>query len=192
MRGIAEPLLENANKAIGVVETIREYVTGGSTYTDKAYAQITRDLLRNPLVPGETVVLVAHSGGGAIVSNLAPRLETNDGVNVSTVVTLGSPIVNRDAVTRVANIIEVRDIQDYVGFPVIRSEESRNSLVPGILQIPTNPFAVPSFFIAEYINRNQTPRESSFVTESRHDSPHSSYWTSNTVFDIIKPAFGLK
>jgi len=68
-------------------------------YTNRVYNWILKDLAKdkNPLVPGQRLILIGHSGGGAIASNLAPLLE-GKGKQVDAVVTLGSPRVNWDLV----------------------------------------------------------------------------------------------
>ncbi|NHZ72605.1 MAG: WXG100 family type VII secretion target [Aquificales bacterium] len=103
-------------------EVFVEYLSGDEGgYTQQLEAFIRNDLERNPLLPNQTVWLVGHSGGGAPAANLAGMLENSAGVDVSTVMTLGSPISNYDEAHRYAeNIIQVRHEDDYIGVPYLR------------------------------------------------------------------------
>ncbi len=103
-------------------EVFVEYVSGDEgNYTQQMEQFIRNDLEQNPLLPGQTVWLVGHSGGGAPAANLAGVLENNAGVDVSTVMTLGSPLSNYDEASQYAeNIIQVRHEDDYIGYPYLR------------------------------------------------------------------------
>ena len=103
-------------------EVFVEYISGDEGhYTQQLEGFIRNDLERNPLLPNQTVWLVGHSGGSAPVANLAGMLENSAGVDVSTVMTLGSPLSNYDEAHRYAeNIIQVRHEDDYIGYPYLR------------------------------------------------------------------------
>jgi WXG100 family type VII secretion target len=129
------------NTVSGIGQVAAEYVTGGASQTNRVQDFITRDLQNNPLLPGQSVVFVGHSGGGAIVTNLAPRLEsvlipradgTTSALNVESVVTLGSPVANYDNASQVARVVQIRHEHDYVGLPLLRSNEMR-AILPGTL-----------------------------------------------------------
>jgi len=112
----------------GSLEVWDEYVNGpNGRYTQDTYAFIIKDLEKNPLAPGQSIVLIGHSGGGAVVANLAGMIETGkEHADVSAVITMGSPVSNYDEASRYAEVIvQVRHSNDIIGTPVIRSSESR-------------------------------------------------------------------
>ncbi len=112
---------------VGLSQVVNEYRQGGQgPFTQQTYDFISQDLRNHPLLPGQRVVMMGHSGGGAVVANLAGELERNLGVDVGGIVTLGSPVSNYDLASRYAEqIIQVRHQSDFVGIPVIRTDEGR-------------------------------------------------------------------
>lgn len=121
----------------GATQVAVEYVSGErGYYSQKVYHEIARDLAENPLLPGQSLILMGHSGGGAVVTNLSGMLERNLGVDVSGVVTMGSPVANFDEARRYAeHVVDIRHAGDRVaaplGTPVLRSEEARWGIVFG-------------------------------------------------------------
>ena len=115
----------------GFAQVVNEYLQGGQgPFTQQTYDFINQDLRNHPLLPGQSVVLMGHSGGGAVVANLAGEIERNIGADVSGIVTLGSPISNYDLASRYAEqIIQVRHQSDFIGAPIIRTDES-HGLMP--------------------------------------------------------------
>lgn len=97
-------------------EVAAEYLRGEQgKYTRQVYNEIAADLRDNPLVPGQTVILMGHSGGGAVTANMAGMLERNLGVDVSGMVTMGSPLSNYDEAKHyVETIADVRHTKDWV------------------------------------------------------------------------------
>lgn len=80
------------NTLVGAVEVGQEYsLEDGGQYTQEAYRNIMDDINEHPLDPGQEVILIGHSGGGAIVANLPDMLERR-GIEVEGVVTMGSPL----------------------------------------------------------------------------------------------------
>lgn len=132
--------------ATGVSQVFVEYQAGErGVFTQQTLAFINEDLRNNPLLPGQTVILIGHSGGGAVVSNLAGEVERTAGVDVSGVVTMGSPVSNYDAASRYAEqIVQVRHQDDLVGTPIIRTDESRWKL----------PFCIGPAIAAEVLARD--------------------------------------
>jgi len=98
----------------GVGEVVDEYLRGEQgRYTQQVYNEIAADLRDNPLLPGQTVILIGHSGGGAVAANVTGMLERNLGVDVSGVITMGAPIANFDEAQRYAEkIVDVRHRDD--------------------------------------------------------------------------------
>ena len=98
----------------GVGEVVDEYLRGEQgRYTQQVYNEIAADLRDNPLLPGQTVILIGHSGGGAVAANVTGMLERNLGVEVSGVITMGAPIANFDEAQRYAEkIVDVRHRDD--------------------------------------------------------------------------------
>lgn len=111
-------LVENiaTSTVVGGAQVVGEYVLGSyGPQTRETYAYIQNDLRNNPLLPGQSVVLVGHSGGGAIVTNMAGMIERNLGYNVSGVVTAGSPLADYSAAAPYAeHMIEMSHPKDLV------------------------------------------------------------------------------
>ncbi|MBM7843388.1 WXG100 family type VII secretion target [Herpetosiphon giganteus] len=183
------------NTVVGVSEVVQEYtMQDQGKYTQESYNFIKQDLARNPLLPGQSVMLLGHSGGGAVVSNLAPMLENNMGVDVSGVVTMGSPVANADRAMQHAKFLSISDKGDYIGQPWIRSDEGRNFITPGlmtgILAPKSLPLVVPGVLGADRGFRD--PGINYFTTNANAGNPisnHNSYWTSNDVVSIIKNSY---
>ncbi len=124
----------------GSAQVVREYVQGSQgPYTQQVYQFILNDLQRHPLAPGQSIILMGHSGGGAVVANLAGMIERGTGRNVSGVVTMGSPVSNYDEAGRYAEtIVQIRHQRDLIGLPAIRSEESRVTLPTSLIFAPSS------------------------------------------------------
>ena len=140
----------------GSAEVLREYMMGSNgPYTQDVYNNITDDLQRHPLAPGQTIVLVGHSGGGAVVANLAGMIENQLGHDVTAVITMGSPVSNYDEAGRYAEtIVQIRHQQDLIGTPIIRSSESR-LMIPGtLIMAPIKPSMLPAWVISENMARH--------------------------------------
>jgi pimeloyl-ACP methyl ester carboxylesterase len=143
---------------------------------------IRQDLKDNPLLPGQKIVLVGHSGGGAIVTNLTGMLE-NENYDVEAVVTMGSPVANYDQAAQYADIHEIRDHRDYIGLPIIRSAE-------GAQMFPYSVNPMLSLVGSELLARNPRPNTTHTTTQAKTDpgafmAPHSSYHTNPVVADIL-------
>lgn len=183
------------NTVVGVSEVVQEYtMQDQGKYTQESYNFIQQDLARNPLLPGQTVMLIGHSGGGAVVSNLAPMLENRMGVDVSGVVTLGSPVANADRAMQYAKFLSVSDKGDYIGQPWIRSDEGRNFLTPGLLTGILAPKSLP-LVVPGVLGADNAARDAGinyFTTNANAGNPisnHNSYWTSNDVVSIIRNSY---
>ena len=164
----------------GSWEVLREYDMGiEGPYTNQVFREIENDLKRHPLLPGQSIILIGHSGGGAVVTNLAGMVERQLGADVSGVITMGSPVANYDEAGRYAEtIVQIRHQNDLIGLPLIRSEESREALPEAF----SNPIAWLAF---EYQSRQvgdhphvvditlQTPAGGGFLV-----GPHNAYMDS--------------
>ena len=106
--------IPGASETYGACEVVGEYLHGErGRYTQQVYNEIAADLRDNPLLPGQTVILIGHSGGGAVAANVTGMLERNLGVDVSGVITMGAPIANFDEARRYAEkIVDVRHVND--------------------------------------------------------------------------------
>jgi pimeloyl-ACP methyl ester carboxylesterase len=155
----------------GSVEVLQEHVYGErGRYTEQIYNEVAADLRDNPLAPGQSVILMGHSGGGAVTANLSGMLERNLGVDVSGMVTMGSPVSNYDEAGRYAEVIaDVRHSKDPVVnyVPIIRSEESR-------IAIPSDPLAALSNE-RSYQHAGATPNVSPITLNGPTSDPHGSY-----------------
>ncbi|MEM7800877.1 MAG: hypothetical protein AAF633_16920, partial [Chloroflexota bacterium] len=115
----------------GAYEVMQEYLAGeDGYYSTMLYNDIEQKLKNDPLLPGQSIILLGHSGGGAPITNIAPKLEDNLGVNVSGLVTVGSPVANYDYVDyHVETIVQIRHEDDLIGIPFIRSDETRDRVI---------------------------------------------------------------
>ncbi len=177
----------------GIAEVYEEYMDGErGIYTQKVYSEIAADLRNNPLAPGQTVMIMGHSGGGQVGSNVVGMLERNLDVDVSGLVTMGSPVSNYDEAGRYAETIaDVMHHQDrvgaLVGTPLIRSDEARYFAPAALKQIFTNPGSVFSpyvnpiagFFAAElparYIGDTPNVEAVNLARSPETSNAHSSY-----------------
>lgn len=192
-----KPGLTWANKAVGLVQTINEYISGGSTESQKVSQWINEDLKRNGLVGDSNmnVVLLPHSGGGAIAANIVANIEDRSQVNVSAIATMGSPFSNYDlASKRAETILDIRHQSDNFGSPLglgtFRSDEmrvgfplaSRGGLLPTIASFFVDPaFRDPTVNVHNItLNDQNIPWWNAFAG-------HDSYWTSDQLVNDLAP-----
>lgn len=127
-----------SSSVYGAVEVTAEYLHGEhGKYTQATYDFVRFDLARSPLLPNQDIILVGHSGGGAVVDDLPGMIERGTGYNVRGVVTLASPISNYDEAGRYAEIVvDLSHRSDIVGQDYIRSDPFglRDRLRPGQLR----------------------------------------------------------
>lgn len=116
----------------GSAEVFQEYVqVDQGKYTRKIYDEISHDLRKNPLLPGQSIVLVGHSGGGAVAANLTGMLERKQGVDVSGLITAGSPVANYDEASRYAELIlDVRHDDDSIAEQLFDRPTLRGGWLP--------------------------------------------------------------
>jgi WXG100 family type VII secretion target len=195
-------VLAGANTILGSGQVATEYITGGSTQTQRVYASIQEDLANNPLAPGQQVLIIAHSGGGAIASNLAPRLE-RDGVDVAGITTIGSPIVNADVAGQYGRVVDVVDRNDpVVNYGAldwrIRSNESRTGLASAFALLGAGRpglalSTAAGTIVADPGNRDGTNYQAYNIDTRANggEGGHSSYHTSNELAQILNDQFGL-
>lgn len=139
--GIINSNTDMKNSIYGVLQVLDEYRSGGGNESKKVFEWIQRDLSEGGLLNNEDVdvVLFGHSGGGAIAANIVDDIE-GLGVNVSGMVTAGSPVSNYDHALQYADkIYDVQHKDDNLGKLFvdwwlgsggsIRSDEAR-ALVP--------------------------------------------------------------
>lgn len=120
------------NTGIGAAQVMVEYRTGGFTETYRIEQAIMRDLVENPLAPGQKAIIMGHSGSSAPNANSVVDLSgmltrRSDGtvspLQFEALVSLGSPVFNRDAASQLTRIVEIRHEGDFVGMPFFRSDE---------------------------------------------------------------------
>ena len=181
------------NTIIGVGQVGWEYITGGSSETYKAYEFICEDLTNNP---GSSVILLGHSGGGAVAANLSGKLEENLGVDVRGVGFMGSPVANQDYALQYAeNVLDIRHKDDLpslaMGFGQLRSNESRYSITElitdPIKNIPRAALAFlldPSFRDAN-VNVTQITTNEPVSGIFSWLEAHGTYWQSDTLVSSI-------
>ncbi|NUM45018.1 MAG: WXG100 family type VII secretion target [Anaerolineales bacterium] len=158
-----------ANKGFGVIEVAGEYVLGqDGYYTNETFKFIEQDLAKHPLLPGQDIVLMGHSGGGAIVSNVAGMVETRLGTDVAGVLALGSPVANFDAARPYAeDLISISHETDLVGQPYVRSNP-----IWTLLQLD------------DLINYEE------IYTDTVTNDSHGSYMTEEMVVQVLRERFG--
>jgi hypothetical protein len=110
-------LYNEKNKyGVGIAEVIQEYALDEKgKYSDMVLDQIYNDIYGpdgvSSLAPGQEVILIGHSGGGAIVTNIADDLEARD-IPVEGVVTMGSPMARVGEANNVARVVEIQANSD--------------------------------------------------------------------------------
>lgn len=177
------------NKLLGATQVASEYALGeNGFYTQQTIDWINRDLQAHPLVQGQEVLIMSHSGGGAIAPSVAKALQ-RDNITTAGIVTMGSPVSNRDQASQYArSLVELRDQHDYIGLPLLRSAEGRAmnlALLSGALPIG-------AAVAAEVRNRDVRPNVTRATTSSGEGdtvSAHTSYWNSKEVVKIISTKF---
>lgn len=190
-------ILTLTNKAVGLGQVINEYISGGSTESQKVMQWIQDDMTRNGLIGDSNldVVLLPHSGGGAIAANIAGTIEDRLQVNVSGIATLGSPFSNYDLASKnVEKILDIRHQADNFGSPLglgtFRSDEMRFGIpvAAGSGLIP----ALASFFVDSTFRDPTVNVQNITLTDqniSWWDAPggHDSYWYSDQLVDSLAP-----
>ncbi len=175
------------NSTIGVGQVAVEYVTGGSTQTARIDRFIQEDLARNPLAPGQSVILMGHSGGGAITANLAQRY-TAEGIPVSGVVNMGSPVFNRDGAAEVTHVTDIRASGDPVVKGTIRSNEARYAVPVAVVP---GPGLLPRVATGVAFDQAARDRSGNFTEFTTRSGGHSSYWTTPELAEILNQEYGL-
>ena len=185
------------NKAFGLGQVINEYVTGGSTQSEKVYRWIEADLRNNGLIGDSNVnvILVGHSGGGAIAANIIGNIEDKLGVNVSGLVTMGSPFSNYDQASKYGvKILDIQNQADLFGTPLglgtLRSDEMRGGMIGGLI----NKWSVPASFALDPYFRDSTVNVQNITTVDggyawwdprTWGDAHNSYFTSPDTANAI-------
>lgn len=197
--------LDAANTALGVGQVAEEYATGGASQTQRIDGFVRADLAGHPLLPGQGIVLLGHSGGAVIAANLAPRLEgervTRQGgeptaLDVLGVATLGAPLVNYDAASQVAPVVMLRHADDLFGLPMLRSDEARAEMSGALVALATGPARLGT--LGAFVGFDLYARNAgaSAVVDMTYDpgpdGPHRSYWQdSSTVYQALFGGLGL-
>jgi hypothetical protein len=91
---------------------------------------------------------------------------------------MGSPVANVDEASKYAKVVELRADQDFIGWPLLRSDE--NTGLGGLFKFITNPRQA---LTQDFIFRD------SLDIRSSGDGGHSSYKTSDEVAKIIYNEF---
>lgn len=105
------------NSVYGVLQVLDEYRSGGGNESKKVFEWIHSDLNESGLINNQDVdvVLFGHSGGGVIAANIVDDIE-GLGVNISGMVTAGSPVSNYDYAIQYADkIYDVQHQDDQLG-----------------------------------------------------------------------------
>ena len=188
-----------ANTAVGLGQVAQEYVTSGASQTTRIDAFVRSDLAAHPLLPGQGILLLGHSGGGVIAANLAPRLEdervARQGggpaeLDVLEVATLGAPLLNYDAASRVAPVVMLRHASDPFGLPVLRSDEARSDMVAAMVAVASGPARLGTLGAFAGFDLYARNAGASAVVDLTYDpgpdGPHRSYWQdSSTVYQAL-------
>ncbi|XSG76966.1 pentapeptide repeat-containing protein [Herpetosiphon llansteffanensis] len=184
-----------ANTMVGATEVALEYRNGeNSRYTQEVYDFIMKD--QKNLAPGQKVILIAHSGGAAPATNLSQMLERNR-IDVQGVVPLGSPIANTDLASQYAKVTDITDKGDLLGQRWVRSEESRETIIPTAIRSLANPRSLLQNFTLfegnDLINRDSNANIVNRWTTSGEigTKAHTSLLNGNTdqVINIIRQEY---
>jgi len=194
------------NTAIGVGQVAQEYASGGASQTQRIDRFVRDDLARHPLLPDQGIVLLGHSGGGVIAANLAPQLEGESvarergeptALDVLGVVTLGAPLLNYDAASRVAPVVMLRHANDPYGVPALRSDEARSEMAGALIALAAGPTRLGTFGAFAGFDLYARNAGANAVVDLTYDpgpaGPHHSYWHDNsTVYQALFAGLGLE
>lgn len=182
-----------ASQAYGAREVMNEYVQKEKgRYSQQVLQRIKDDIDSGNLKKGQKIVLIGHSGGGVVMTNIVEELEkkTNSKhggmrVDVEAVVPLGSPVANADAVSKYAKVLSINHKDDSLGRPHLRSDEMRKT----ISTLKDNPLAAFSLMESERMSRDK--KENIIYKEiddgiTKKHGPHGSYRGSEQTIDLIR------
>ncbi len=186
VNGAVSYTLRFLNSMMGGAQVCSEYQTGGDTETYKIEQAILQDTMRNPLTPGQKVIIMGHSGGSAPNANAVTRLSgtlikrtdrTISPLEFEGLVSMGSPIFNRDAASRLTHVVEIRHEDDFVGRPWLRSDERKS-------------------FIQDFVDRDWNVSSTYTISGSYPGlfAPHTDSYSdieSSQVADILNQNFKL-
>jgi WXG100 family type VII secretion target len=187
---------------VGVDQVMWEYINKEKgRYTEEISQQILLDLQNNPLAPGQKLVLVGHSGGGAVMSNAVSILEKR-GYPVEFVATLGSPVVNQDNINAYSRHLDIRARNDLFGLPYLRSDEGRYifpSIISNMRNSSSPVFTVGTAIGDLIVEPGQRDSNVSQISSGGYSvgavEAHSSYSESKEVLRIFQqyyPAMNFK
>lgn len=176
---------------IGVGQVEHEYITGGSDQSAKVNQWIQDNLRENAINGGEVdVVLVGHSGGGAVIANISDEIDGLEGVNLKGMVTMGSPISNFDHASQYADsIVDIMATDDWVGkiggVGTLRSDEMRTFQDVLLATGSTKGILGTVGAVASAGWVDLAFRDSYIKPVTTGSGGHNSYWGSNQVAEII-------
>ena len=181
-RFLLDKILGFANTPYGAGEVSQELLLGSSgNYTRETADFIAQDLIRNPLKPGQKILLIGHSGGGIVASNLAGTLEQRFGVDVEGSVTMGSPVFDDSRATLyVEKTLHINDHHD----PLVMDQyRHQHPLLADMLDQTINPVR---FWDPTSVGASHS--ETVYAETYSNTSPgggHSSYMQNKEVVDIL-------
>jgi hypothetical protein len=119
-------VLDETNWWNGGAYSSCDFEGDAARFSVRTCKDILKDLEEHPLAPGQEILLIGHSGGGAIVANVSRMLtgqqqeRTNGdsaGIQVRGVVSMGSPSVNWTKVMDGTKKLALQHVYDRVGDP---------------------------------------------------------------------------
>lgn len=178
---------EAANLGAGVFQVVGEQVMGPEGYyTYQTTEYIKAQLQEHPLLPGEEIVLMAHSGGGAIAPYVAQALSQQGLATTMAIMTIGSPVVNHDVASAYARrTIEIRDEHDLIGTPMLRSQESRSASAVASAAAGN----IAPVIATDILSRDPKPNVTSVATHSGEQAPvdaHGSYMQTDEALEQLE------
>ncbi len=146
-------------------------------YTKLTEKWILDDIKKNGLLPGQEILLIGHSGGGAVAANMTSILDghsgnragssPNEDIRVAGLVTMGSPYVDWARVPEDVHTVAINALGDQVGDPAFFAGDWGD-------ESPDRHYEKENTSDSMYVNVG---------------SRHNSYMTSERVLDLIGREF---
>ena len=169
------------------IEAVTARLDWQSATFNKLRKRIEDDLSRNPLGPGQKVMFIAYSGGGAVVDELVEYMEKVKKRDVGAVITLGSPLVDTEKILKYVepeNFKQITERDDPFGF----FPDEKELIGWAAISAGMGPGALGANFMLHII-RQQLLESKVKIGEWLDDWPigaHKKYGRSKEVVDIVE------
>ena len=169
------------------IEAVTARLDWQSATFNKLRKRIEDDLSRNPLGPGQKVMFIAYSGGGAVVDELVEYMEKVKKRDVGAVITLGSPLVDTEKILKYVepeHFKQITERDDPFGF----FPDKKELIGWAATSAGMGPGALGANFMLHII-RQQLLESKVKIGEWLDDWPigaHKKYGRSKEVVDIVE------